>query len=451
MKILPRTLTGQLLLAVVLSLILALIVGAWLLLADREHFSDRMRDQNAAERLGGIVSMLERSPADDRQRLLRVLNEPGNFFSFAEPWHPPAHQALDDQAFADALRDALGASRSVQVRPPELRPRMPPGTPQAQGTEHGSMAMPFLVVQVRMSDGTVLTWRHAVPPAPRNWPANTLLLLGVLALTVALMASWLVRRLTQPLAALADAATGLVGNLDQPPLPESGPHEVARAAMAFNRMQRDLRSYLETRSQALAGVSHDLRLPITRLRLRLEQIADTALRERFETDLSEMDAMIGHTLAFLRAGQISESQVKLNLDALLDGLVEDFTALGMNVSLTGSAGRPVLARPQALRRCLGNLMENARRYAGDAAELRVEANTERVTIWVEDRGPGIPAEARDRVFEPYFRLESSRARATGGTGLGLAIARATARAMGGDLTLDDRKGGGLSVRLTFPG
>ncbi|MBV8645791.1 ATP-binding protein [Paludibacterium sp.] len=453
MRVLPRTLTGQLLLAVVVSLILAQIVGAWLLLADRAHFGNQLRGQNDAERLAGIVSMLERTPSADRNRLIRVLNEPDNLFTLAEAWGAPEPATTVDQAFANTFRDALGLNRAVQVLPVELRSPAPPGAPPMHGMAHGRgpMRIPFLVMQARLTDGAVLTWRHAAPPEPRNWPARTLLLLWVLAILVAVLASLLVRRLTRPLAALAEAASGLARNLDQPPLPEGGPREVARAATAFNHMQRDLKSYLETRSQALAGVSHDLRLPITRLRLRLEQLNDEALRSQCEADLAEMDAMIGHTLAFLRAGQCSEPTVKLNLDALLDGLAEDFEALGMTVARHGEAGRPVMARPQALRRCLGNLMENARRYAGDKVDLRVEADDAQVHVLVEDRGPGIPLEARDRVFEPYFRLESSRARTTGGTGLGLAIARATARAMGGDLTLHDRPGGGLSARLTLPG
>ncbi|BEV71130.1 hypothetical protein THUN1379_06120 [Paludibacterium sp. THUN1379] len=449
MKRLPRTLTGQLLLAVVISLILAQGFGAWLLLEDRDHFGAQLRGESAAERLAGIANMLARTPAGERERLLLILNEPGNFFTLAEPWGKAREASTGDHLLVETFRDAASGKLDIQVLPIELRPMAPPGTPLSQAPEHGPMLTPFLVVQARLQDGTVLSWRHAIPPTPRNWPARTLLLLWVLALTVAILASWLVRRLTRPLAALADAASGLASNLDQPPLPETGPREVVRAAAAFNRMQRELKSYLETRSQALAGVSHDLRLPITRLRLRLEQIADPTLRERIEMDLSEMDSMIGHTLDFLRAGQSSEPVVKLNLDILLESLVEDFEALGARIALHGQAGRPVLAQPQALRRCLGNLLENARRYAGEDIDLTVESTRQTVTLMIEDRGPGIPSELRDQVFEPYFRLESSRARSTGGSGLGLAIARAIARAQHGDVRLEDRPGGGLRVVLTL--
>jgi len=163
-----------------------------------------------------------------------------------------------------------------------------------------------------------------------------------------------------------------------------------------------------------------------------------------------MDSMIGSTLAFLRAGSNVEPLVRLNLDALLETIVEDFDVLGTEVRLQGQVGTPVWARPEALRRCLGNLLANARRYAGGTIDLSVQVSPGGVEIRVEDRGPGIPESEREKVFEPYFRLESSRAKATGGSGLGLAIARTIARAQGGDIHLASREGGGLTVVVTLP-
>jgi signal transduction histidine kinase len=258
-----------------------------------------------------------------------------------------------------------------------------------------------------------------------------------------------VRRLTRPLASLADAADGLARNLDQKPLEEKGPQEVRRAARSFNAMQRSLKSYLETRAQALAGVSHDLRLPLTRLRLRLEQLPEGEARSAMQRDIEEMDAMVGGTLDYLRAGSDTEQAVKLNLNALVEGLAEDAEAAGAKVSLRGTA-MPVTAKPQALRRCLANLIDNARRYGGGGIEVVLNDGAESVDIRVEDRGPGIPAGERERVFEPYVRLEASRARHTGGTGLGLAIARAVARAHGGDVRLEAREGGGMVAILALP-
>jgi signal transduction histidine kinase len=305
------------------------------------------------------------------------------------------------------------------------------------------------VAQARLRDGAVVTFRHALPEPARDWPLRALGLLALLAVAVALLSGWAVRRLTRPLASLADAADGLARDLDQPPLPEHGPQEVVRAARSFNAMQRSLKSYLETRAQALAGVSHDLRLPLTRLRLRLEQLPERDARAAMQRDLEEMDAMVGGTLDFLRAGNDTEQAVKLNLVALLEGLAEDAEAAGAKVSLHGTAA-PIMARPQALRRCLANLIDNARRYGGGEVEVRLRDGAGSVDIRIEDRGPGIPAEECERVFEPYVRLEASRARHTGGTGLGLAIARAVARAHGGEVRLEARAGGGTSAVVTLP-
>ena len=159
--------------------------------------------------------------------------------------------------------------------------------------------------------------------------------------------------------------------------------------------------------------------------------------------------MIADTLEFLRAGSGAEASIRLNLNALIEGVAEDMEALGATVRIEGRADAPIDARPQALRRCLANLMDNARLHGGGTIDVNVVDGQRRVEIRIEDRGPGIPEADRERVFEPYVRLEPSRARHTGGAGLGLAIARAIARGHGGDVTLEDRAGGGLSALLTL--
>lgn len=443
----PRTLYGQLLLALIVSLLTVQLIGMLLIINDRGRFFSELNGRYTAERLAGIASLVERTAAPERPALLRAFNEPGNFLTLDETWagHPAAPP---DPAFSAALAATLGhvpAWQRISRPPPQA-----PGDPATHGGLPPHPPGPMVAIQIRLQDGSVLTWRHMPRPRPMDWPARTLSLIGLLALIVAVLAGWLVRRLTRPLGALAAAAGSLVNHPGQPPLPETGPREVARAARAFNAMQRELKSYLESRAQALAGVSHDLRLPLTRVRLRLEQIEDNALRERIAADLEEMDSMIGHTLDFLRAGSSSEPAVRLNLDALLESLAEDFEALGTQVNIEGRLELPVQARPQALRRCLGNLIDNARRHAGGVIDIRPRVLPDRICLDIMDRGPGIPQALREQVFEPYFRVETSRARETGGSGLGMAIARAIARAEGGDITLHDRAGGGLVARVTLP-
>ena len=308
----------------------------------------------------------------------------------------------------------------------------------------------FVVGQARLTDGTVVTFRHSLPQPGMDWPMKLLGLLAILGISVALLSGWAVRRLTKPLASLADAAGGLAHNLDRPPLPETGPLEVSQAAKAFNSMQRELKRYLETRAQALAAVSHDLRMPITRLRLRLERLEEGELRTKMDNDLSEMDDMIGNTLEFLRAGSITEKASKVDLDTLIESVVEDMTSVGATIQQSGAISAPIEARPMALRRCLTNLLDNARRYGGGQIDISVTELSDAVEVNIEDRGPGIPESDLDRVFEPYVRVETSRAKHTGGTGLGLAIARAIAKSHGGDVRLKNRAGGGISAILTLP-
>ena len=481
MRLLPRTLFGQILLALVVGLIAVQVAGFWLILDDRVRLGERLRGAYTAQRVAGFISILDHAPPEERVRLLRVLNIPPTSLTLDEPWHTSGVVASDDaQIFIAHVENELDDDLPLQVlaihhhnRPPEHMifapheppppPTPPPGDSDGFFDLHDGFEGPpivFLIGQAKLSDGTVLTFRHILPHTNMDWPLRLSGLLLVLVASVSLLAGWAVRRLTRPLASLADAASGLARDLEQPPLPEAGPQEVARAARAFNAMQRDLKRYMDTRSQALAAVSHDLRLPITRLRLRMEKLDDGELKSKMEHDLAEMDAMIGNTLDFLRAGSTQEKTVRLDLNALLESAVEDMRAVGAHVRLHGRAEAPVPARPQALRRCLDNLLENARRYGNDGGDGSENGNKEidltvanvgtMLEIRIEDRGAGMPADEMERVFEPYVRLESSRARHTGGSGLGLAIARAIARAHGGDLVLAARDGGGLSAILTLP-
>ena len=455
MRFLPRSLFGQIVLALVAGILVAQLAGTWLLLDDRSRFGDRLRREYAAQRIAGIISVLDAAPAEERPRLVRALSVPPTRLTLDEPWQASgAELGPEASVFLQRVSRELERPLPLQVLSIRHVPRAErrPGRDMERQDRHMRHDGPLVllaVTQARLGDGTVVTFRHALPQPPSDWPLRLLGLLALLAIVVALLSGWAVRRLTRPLASLANAADGLARNLDQKPLDEKGPQEVARAARSFNAMQRSLKAYLETRAQALAGVSHDLRLPLTRLRLRLEQLPENDARAAMQRDIEEMDAMVGGTLDYLRAGADTEQAVKLNLVALLEGLAEDAEAAGAKVSLHGTAA-PLTARPQALRRCLANLIDNARRYGGGEVDVTLVDNASLVEIRIEDRGAGIPAEERERVFEPYVRLEASRARHTGGTGLGLAIARAVARAHGGEVALAGRAGGGTAAVVTLP-
>jgi signal transduction histidine kinase len=298
-------------------------------------------------------------------------------------------------------------------------------------------------------DGTWASFEHGLSGEPFAWPWRLLLTLAVLLASVIALALLAVRWLTRPLAVLATAADELGRNMHQPPLAEDGPIEVRRAAAAFNTMQARLQVYLREREQMLAAVSHDLRTPITRLRLRAELIGDDALRAKFAHDLAEMETMTSAALDFLRGAGRDEAVQPVDMLALLESLQADMEEVGHEVSVQGGTCAPYPARPLALKRCLTNLIDNAIKY-GERAAVRVEDDAAQLRIIVSDNGPGIPEAEIELVFEPFYRVEGSRNRATGGVGLGLSVARDIAHAHGGDLTLRNRAGGGLEVILTLP-
>ncbi|BCL74478.1 two-component sensor histidine kinase [Jeongeupia sp. HS-3] len=451
----PRTLLGQLILALMLGLIIANLAGMWLVMQDKLRYTRFIRGEYAAQRIADIVAVLNDAPADERGRLVHILDAPPAHLTLADPWRTRTEPASDEAAsFTEVLQDKLATPFQVlSLKSAQLDRNRPHHRGMRDMDKNGMrrpMPLLFVLTQARLDDGTVATFRFAIPQTNQQDTYRLLGWLLLVGISVSLLSFWAVRRLTRPLAMFSAAAAGLARNLDQAPLLETGPQEVADAARAFNTMQRDIKRYLETRAQTLAGVSHDLRLPITRVRLRLEKLQDPALKGSIEHDLLEMDEMIANTLAFLRANASSEKTVKINVAALLDGVIEDMEALGAELTLSAETRRPLAGRPLALRRCLSNLLDNARRYGGAQIDVGVCEAGDTLEIRIADHGPGIAESDRERVFEPYVRLEASRAKHTGGSGLGLAIARATARSHGGDIRLEDRPGGGLVVVLTLP-
>jgi signal transduction histidine kinase len=267
--------------------------------------------------------------------------------------------------------------------------------------------------------------------------------------TVIVLSLIAVRWVTGPLSALASAAEKLGEDINRPPLPETGPSEAQRAARAFNTMQQRLSRFIADRTRVFTAMSHDLKTPITRLRLRTEMLEDEELRAKFAKDLQEMESMVTQTLDFMRDASTSEAVQRIDTMALLESLQTDYQDTGSKVEIEGRVEQPYPGRPLALRRCLSNLVDNAIRY-GKCATIQLEDAADRLIIRVRDDGPGIPAEELAQAFEPFFRGEASRNRETGGTGLGLGIARNIARAHGGDLVLRNRAEGGLEAVLTLP-
>jgi signal transduction histidine kinase len=299
-----------------------------------------------------------------------------------------------------------------------------------------------------LADGTPVTFDSRVPTESASWPQRVMLGLAVLLVAVIALTLFAVRWVTRPLKTLAAAAEQLGGDLNRPPLDESGPLEVSRAARAFNTMQQRLAKFIQDRTRILAAMSHDLKTPITRLRLRTELLDNPELQAKFSKDLAEMETMVRATLDFMRGVETREPVQAIDITALLESLQADIRETGGEVRIEGAAQAPYRGQAQALGRCLANLIENAIKY-GKRATVLVEDDERELRIRIRDEGPGVPEAELEAVFEPFRRLEVSRNRDTGGTGLGLGIARNIARNHGGDIRLRNLDLG-LEALLTLP-
>lgn len=332
----------------------------------------------------------------------------------------------------------------------------PPPPPAFSHREAGGVAPQGIEVEAFQGPTAELNPEGAPPPRrhgpaglrPQIFHAGLVVDIGVRLLAL-MLAAWVgARWLSKPIDRLASAARELGQNIERPPLPEDGTTECREASRVFNQMQARIRQQLAERDRFVAAVSHDLRTPLTRLRLRAESLQSADDRRQFGRDIVEMDEMITATLDHLRGVADPEPLVWLDVKALVDSLADDQQACGHWVPVHGRAV-PLRVQASALRRCLGNLLGNAIRYGGQA-EVFLWDTGEEVGIEVRDHGPGLPEAELERVMAPFYRVEGSRNRHHGGVGLGLSIARDIAQRHQGSLQLRNASGGGLSAVVVLP-
>jgi len=467
MSLLPRSLFSRLVLVLLGGLLTAQLLSFAVHMHDRGELLAQASGMQSAQRIADIVNLLDTLTPLERQKIVKVLAAPPLAVSLDRPPLAPADATSESGAraalFATVLRRFLGEERNVVVG-------MAVGVPYQGGSYPGGGAMrgpggsgertpPMMrhgggggltfVAQVALRDGTRVTFDARQRQATENWPYRVLLSIALLLAAVIAVSLVAVRWATRPLKTLADAADELGKNINRPPLAETGPTEVASAARAFNTMQSRLASYLRERTQVLAAMSHDLKTPITRLRLRAELLEDADLRAKFGGDLQEMETMVLSALDFLRGMDNGEPVQPVDVNAMLESLQADLRETGGTVTISGTAAGSYPGRPQALKRCLANVLENAIKY-GKSARVIVDDNSERLQVSILDEGPGLPPDQFEKVFEPFYRVEASRNRDTGGTGLGLAIAKNVVELHGGRIALGNRAEGGLEAVVTLP-
>jgi two-component system osmolarity sensor histidine kinase EnvZ len=333
------------------------------------------------------------------------------------------------------LQQLLGADRKIEVFNPS---DWPTNNPQAH-----------YAALVQLVDGS---WLSFIPPE-RSWGLEfgaRIIIVIALGLIATLLVAWVAtRQLANPLQRFASAAKRFGTDLRAPPIKIEGPDEIRQAIIAFNTMQAQIQHFIAERTHMLASISHDLRAPLTRMRLRSEFMEDLDHQGKLIRDVEEMQSMINAALAFFREDTHREQTTAFDLSELLQTIVDDYRDQQINVDFAGPAHLVYEGRPLGIKRVIVNLLENAVKYAC-APRISLRSDAYAIRIEVIDQGPGIPEESLERVFDPFLRLETSRNRDTGGVGLGLSAARAIIREQGGDLTLSNHRSQGLVARVELP-
>jgi signal transduction histidine kinase len=387
--------------------------------------SDELADDYFIRYIATAVAILDRVKPEERPAWLERLNRPTYRYVLGDGGEIGASPSKRRQENLASLRAMLGPDHDVN-----------------------SLSRPRWGFLIRLKDGSPLMLQ---PFARRTVISPWLPAAFAVQLFALAFLTWIAVKLaTQPLVRLERAANILGSDLRGAPLPEDGPQEVARAATAFNAMQRRIAEQAVERIQILAGISRRLQNPITRMRLRADFLGDSDAKEKLQGDLQEMQTLVKQGLALARGrDELREQRCQTDLYALIDSLVCDYSDAGKPLRFAGERGVTILTHPQALRRIMINLIDNGLKF-GEDVEVAIDAQRSNgITITVSDRGPGIPDEHLKSVFLPFYRIEASRNRETGGTGLGLAIAQQLASALRGTLTLANRDGGGLEARLEF--
>lgn len=441
LRLWPRSLAARTALVLLVGLVIVQAAGLAIHALDRIDLQRLAQARDVALRVVGAYRIVMTTPPDRRQEVLSQLRRPPGLTAELTS-DPPVAELADGVPFGQRIM-------RVNLN---MVPLM--GVPRWRELRIVTVPDRHVTIAMHLPDGDWLNL--TVPTEPlRPWHSPTFLAAFLLmTVTAALLTLWAVRRLTAPVRTLAAAAEALGRDVNAPPLPEGGPSEVATAATAFNTMAARIRRFVEDRTELLTAIGHDLRTPITRLKLRAEFVEDDEQRGKMLADLEELEAMVSATLAFGRDARTTEQVASLDLAELLRTVLDETgDARPDTASKLGYEGPPHLtmrARPLALKRALANLVSNAVAYGGSARVRLLPPRDGTVTIEVEDDGPGIPPGELERMFEPFHRGEPSRNRETGGVGLGLPIARNILRAHGGDVALANRPMGGVKATVTLP-
>jgi len=472
-KFFPKTLTGQLILLLLLALVATHAITFFIFADERLAAVRTTAREQIAFRTASIIRLLNDTPPELHQRIVDSASSSRLRFELSDT--PSIDDGFQDATSA-AIRGMLARSlrgdvREVRVEISErpfsfAQPRFPSwmarhhrGVEDDDDDDDGRSRdrryrrTPPRIIELRIAAQTLTgPWINVAtlsPVAPPRFGWSAMVSVAATGILMMLIVILVVRRVARPMARLAEASEQLGRGETVAGLPEEGPADVRNTTRAFNQMNDRLQRFVRDRTLLLAAISHDLRSPITSLRLRAEMIEDAETREHMIETLREMQELVEATLSFARDDAAKEETRVVDVAALVESLAQDLQDQGLNIQTGDMPPTPYRCRGTALKRALRNLMENAARY-GERAMIALSKTADGIVITVEDDGPGIPEADLDRVFDPFVRLETSRSAETGGVGLGLAIARSIARAHGGDITLANRPEGGLRAEIRLP-
>jgi signal transduction histidine kinase len=471
----PRRLAAQLIALLLFALVASQIVSLVILLDERGHALRAADRAQVLARTASIVRLMEATPPELHPHILRTASSPRLRFWVADHHAvDPTIEAYRNNPLQQRLDNLLeGSARQVLVELTDEQGEMWGWFERQRDDDNeervgGAFAFRqtaaaadwrrehrrkwrhmSLIASVLLTDGRWLNVETLLPRASPAAALPSLIGTGVMAVAISVIVALMIRRMTRPMADLAAAAERLGRGEAVPPVPERGPVDVRQTTRAFNRMHGRLQRFVQDRTRMLAAISHDLRTPLTSLRLRAEFVDDEETRTKILEALDEMERMTEATLAFAREEARREDTRTVDLAALVESLCEDLRDLDMDVTYAGPPSLLYPCRSVSLKRALRNLIENAVTY-GQRARVTLAGADQEVSIAIEDDGPGIPEADFERVFAPFVRLEESRSQETGGIGLGMAIARSIVRGHGGDITLANRPEGGLRVTIHLP-
>lgn len=437
---LPRSLSARIVLLTLLALLMSQLVSFFIFMHERDRFLERVVLSNMGESAASALRALEFVPPAHRADVVKALSTRHLRYRLADS---PGRQFEQHSRQARGMARDLARVMAVDVS--RLHVAIGPGLAHGPSRHAGDA----LRLAVHLDDGQWLRARQRLFDPTRRWAQSSFTTLVVSALLMLMIVIVTSQRMTRPLRELAGAAERFGRGENVGPLPERGPQEIRRSIAAFNRMRERLTRFMAERTRMVAAIAHDLRTPITALRLRLEFLPDDDNTRAMARMLDDMADMSEAALTFMREETAAEATRNVDLSALVDALCEDYRASGAEVMFEPGARVTLVCRPVAIRRALRNIIDNALAY-GERATLALIDGADSVVLEIADAGPGIDDTDMQRVFDPFVRLESSRSRETGGTGLGLSIARSVVQGHGGEIALVNAEGGGLVVHIRLP-